>query len=159
MTRRRVRWYHVVVLGVAVLVCAAAIGFFVSQSSDREDATTARHAAESALAEQRDETSGARHDLVTDKAEIKDALGDVEQLTTSVHELTDLTAQEVDSLVALNQLAVSSPSAADQINAQMHHSADLLTQMEAKAQSVLDQANALRDRADDAQLAAAVSNR
>ena len=41
-TRKKVRWYHVAVLGVAVLVCAAAVGFSVSQSSDRDDATRAR---------------------------------------------------------------------------------------------------------------------
>ncbi len=49
------------VLGVAVLACAAAVGFSTSQSSDRDDATSARRTAQARLAEQRKNTTGAQH--------------------------------------------------------------------------------------------------
>ena len=92
-TKKKVRWYHVVTLGVAVLVCAAGVGFWVSQSSDRDDATKAREAAQSALVSQRADTKHAREQLADDRIEAKDALDKLAQVTTKLHELTDPAAR------------------------------------------------------------------
>jgi hypothetical protein len=156
--RRRVRWYHVVVLGVAVLACAAAIGFFTSQTSARDDATANRKAAQSALADQRGDTKRARARLASERADTKATLADIDTVTTSMHELTDLTGQEVDTLATVNQLAITSPEAVDEINAQLARAGLLLEQMQAKALEVIDQAEQLEQRT-DAQFAVATSSR
>ena len=107
--RGTVRWYHVAVLGVAVLVCAAAVGFSVSASSSRDDATKQREAAQTQLRTQRDSTDQARTKLLTERDQTKATLDDIALLTTSLHELSDLSAQEVDTVAAAHQLAVTNP--------------------------------------------------
>ena len=156
--RGRVRWYHVVVLGVAVLVCAAAVGFFVSQSSERDDATAQRRQARAQLATQRDSTTRARTRLLKERDETKAALDQVGTLTTSLHEFFDLVSQEVDTLTTAHQLAMNSPDAIDEYNAQVQHAKALLLQMQTKAEQIQQQAEALR-RDTQAQLAVASSSR
>ena len=153
---RGVRWYHAAVLGVAVLASAAAIGFSTSQSSDRDDATSARRTAQAKLASQRSDTTGAHTDLDTTRTETKATLAEVEKVTTSLHELSDLSAQEVDSLAAAHQLAIDSPDDVDGFNAQVDHATDLLTQMDAKSQEIQQFADEVRNRA-TAQFAVASS--
>ena len=154
--RGRVRWYHVVVLGIAVLVCAAAVGFFVSQSSDKDDATTERKAADAALADQRGDTQRARDQLADDKEGAETALAKVEQLTTAFRELTDLSAQEIASIHAAHELAVNNPDAVDEYNAEVARGNALIDQAEAKAAEIQRQADALRDEV-QAQTVAAVN--
>jgi hypothetical protein len=153
--RGRVRWYHVLVLGVAVLACAAAVGFSTSQSSDRDEATAARRDAQEAVADQRADTSRAKEQLASERETTKATLADVDTITTSVHELTDLTGQEVDTLASVNQLAITSPDAFDEINAQLARAGLLLEQMHTKALAIEEQAKEL-ERRGDAQFAAAV---
>lgn len=157
-TRRHVRWYHVVVLGIAVLACAAAVGFFVTQTSDRDDAIHERHRADASLQAQKIVTGQARDRLASTRNEAKTSLAAVEQLTTSFHELSDLSAQEIASVNASHELAVNNPDAVDEYNAEVDHGNALLTQIEAKSADIERQADELRNRV-DAQLAAAVSPR
>ena len=152
----RLRWYHVAVLGVAVMVCAVAVGFSVSESSSRDEATEQREAAQAQLRAQRDSTDEARTKLLTERDETKATLEDIAVLTTSIHEFSDLAAQEVDTVAAAHQLAVTNPDAVDEYNAQVQRAAELLTQMEAKVEAIVAQADALRDET-EAQLAAAIS--
>jgi hypothetical protein len=144
VTRRGVRWYHVVVLGVAVLVCAAGVGFFVSQSSDRDDATNARKAAQAALTTQRASTNQSRTDLATDRSQAKTALATVAPLTTALHELSDLSNQEIDVVNQIHQTLVSNPYAVDQYNALADQGNALITQLSAKGQEVETLAEQLR---------------
>ena len=152
---RRVRWYHIVVLGMAVLTCAATVGFFTSQSSERDDASAHHRATEAAVTEQRGDTARAEHRLSTDRAQTKATLAEIDEVTTSVHELTDLTRQEVDTLAAFNQLAITSPDATDEINAQLARAGDLFEQMRAKALAIHEQAEQLERRTHE-QFAAAL---
>ena len=69
--RGRVRWYHVAVLGLAVLLCAAAVGFSVMQSSERDDATHDRHVAQAELTDQRATTARAATRLATERREVQ----------------------------------------------------------------------------------------
>jgi hypothetical protein len=156
--RRRVRWYHVAVLGVAVLACAAAVGFFVSQTTDLDVEIHERKRADASLQAQQIATGQARDRLTHTREEATTSLAALEQLTTSFHELTDLSAQEIASVNASHQLAVNNPDAVDEYNAEVDHGNALLTQIEAKAADVQRQADELRSRV-DAQLAAAVSSR
>ncbi len=154
--RGKVHWYHVAILGVAVLVCAAAVGFSTSESSSRDDATTQREAAQAQLRTQRDDTDAARTGLLTERDDTKATLEDIAQLTTLMHEFSDLSAQEVDTVAAAHQLAVTSPDAVDEYNAQVQRADELLTQMDAKAQAIIAAADALRDET-KAQLAVATN--
>ena len=154
--RGKLRWYHVAVLGVAVFVCAVAVGFSVSESSSRDEATEQREAAQTRLRAQRDDTDDARVELLTERDETKATLEDIAVLTTSIHELSDLAAQEADTVAAAHQLAVTSPDAVDEYNAQVQRASDLLTQMEAKVLAIAAQADALRDET-EAQLASATN--
>ncbi len=93
--------------------------------------------------------------LASEREETKATLADIDTITTSVHELTDLTGQEVDTLASINQLAITSPDAVDEINAQLARAGLLLEQMHTKALAILAQAEEL-ERRTDAQFAAAV---
>ena len=156
--RGKVRWYHVAVLGVAVLACAATVGFSTSESSSRDDATAVREQAQRRLAVQRDDTDDARTDLATTRVETKASLEQVAQLTTLLHEFSDLASQEVDTVAAAHQLSVSNPDAVDEYNEQIRRSIELVDQMQTKAEAIIAAAEALQDRA-DAQLAVATSSR
>ena len=107
------------VLGVAVLACAAAVGFSTSQSSDRDDATAARRERAGGGGRPARRHAHAAEQLASEREETKATLADIDTITTSVHELTDLTGQEVDTLASINQLAIASPDAVDEINAQL----------------------------------------
>ena len=130
------RWYHVVTLGVAVLVCAAAVGFSVSQSSDRDDATSTRETAQRALAAQRAGTQHARDRLAGDRADTKAALEQVATLTTTFHELTDLSNQEIDAMNAAHQIGVADLADIDGYNAQIDRGNALIPLMEAKEEEI-----------------------
>ena len=154
-TKKKVRWYHVMTLGVAVLVCAAAVGFSVSQSSDHDDATKAREAAQTALVSQRADTKHARERLAGDRAEAKDALDKLAQVTTKLHELTDLAAQEIDAVNAAHRIGTTTPDDVDAYNEQIRRANALLPVMEAKAEEIQTLADQFRQDA-EAQLAAVV---
>jgi hypothetical protein len=156
--RKRVRWYHVAVLGVAVLACAGAVGFTSSQSSDRDDATADRRAAQSQLASQRGETRRARDVLVSERDDTRDVLASAEQITGSLRELNDLSAQEIAALTQLHQIAVNSPDDIDGFNAQYDRAYELGIQVYAKATSIEDQIDNLR-QSTDAQFAAITSTK
>jgi len=152
-SRKRVRWYHVAVLGVAVLACAAAVGFASSQSSDRDDATSQRRAMQHQLARQRDTTASARDDLARERKDTKTVLTTAEQINNSLRELNDLSAQDIAALNQLHQIAVNSPDAVDDFNAQYDRADALGIQVYAKATSIQDQIDNLR-QSTDAQFAA-----
>ena len=156
-SKRRVRWYHVVVLGVAVLVFAAALGFSFSQSSERDDATAQRKDARAQLATQRDATDHARTSLTTEQHETKAVLDQIGPLTTAIHEYSDLSAQEIDSIAKAHQIAVDTPDAVDEYNAEVDRGNALLSLVEAKGQEIRQQVEALRSEA-QAQLAVALAN-
>jgi hypothetical protein len=156
--RHRVRWYHVVVLGVAVLLCAAAIGFSTNQASDRDDESALRTDARAQLVDQRRATLRATTHLATERTEMKATLTEVEPLTTSLHEYSDLVAQHVDAVAAAHSIAMRLPDSVDEWNEAVDRANGLLTQMQAKAETILQQIDALRDRA-QGQFAAAVSSR
>jgi len=147
VTRRTVRWYHVVGLAIAVLVCAAGAGFFVAQSSDRDDATNQRKAAQVALAAQRVAANHSRDRLSTDRKDAKTALDSVAQLTTALHELTDFSSQETDVMNQAHQLSVSNPDAVDQYNALVDRGNALIDEMNAQTQEIETLANQLRQQA------------
>ena len=134
-TRKRVRWYHVVTLGVAVLVCAAAVGFSVSQSSDRDDVTSTRRRP-STLAAQHAGTQHARDRLAGHRADTKAALEQVATLTTTFHELTDLSNQEIDAMNAAHQIGVADLADIDGYNAQIDRGNALIPLMEAKEEEI-----------------------
>jgi hypothetical protein len=142
--RRGVRWYHVAVLGIAVLVAAAGIEFFVSQSGERDDATGAHTAAQRELVSQRAATTRAKNRLATERDQAKATLADVQQLTSALHEFTDLAAQEIDSVNTAHQLAVSNTDAIDEYNAAVDQGNALLTLIEAKGQEIQTLADTLR---------------
>ena len=158
MSTKKVRWYHVAVLGVAVLVFAAALGFSFSQSSERDDATTQRQHARGQLATQRDATEHARSELTTEQHKTKATLDQIAPLTTSIHEYADLSAQEIDSVAAAHQIAIDTPDAVDEYNAEVDRGNALLSLVEAKGQAIAQQVEALRAEA-QAQLAVASSSR
>ena len=143
--RGRVRWYHVAVLGLAVLLCAAAVGFSVMQSSERDDATHDRHVAQAELTDQRATTARAATRLATERRVSKAALADVAQLTTSLHQFTDLMAQEVGEVHAAYSLAVSNPDAVAEYNAHIDRANNLVDQLRAKGDEIQRQADALRN--------------
>ena len=152
--RRGVRWYHVVVLGITVLVCAAAVGFFVNQTSERDDATSKREDAQAQLAAQRSDTGLARTNLTTERSDTKTALDDVAAITTSLHEFSDLVAQHVDAVAAAHAVALRLPASVDEFNAAVTHANDTLEQVRAKAQAIQQQVDSIRGKV-DAQLAVA----
>ncbi len=153
--RKRVRWYHVVTLGLAVLVCAAAIGFSVSQSSDRDDATSTHEAARAALVEQRAGAKHAREQLTRERDETKVTLGMVEQVTSKLHELTDLANAEMDAVNAAHQIAVTNADDVDGYNAQVDRGNALLPVMQAKSDEIIRMVEDFR-RSAEAQTAAIV---
>jgi len=155
---KKVRWYHVVVLGAAVLVFAAALGFSFSQSSERDDATAHRRHAQEQLATQRDATAHARTHLATDRKQTRATLDLIGPLTTSMHEYSDLSSQEIDSIAKAHQIAIDTPDAVDEYNAEVDRGNALLSLVEAKGQEILQQVEALRTQA-QAQLAAVISSR
>jgi flagellar basal body-associated protein FliL len=156
--RKRARWYHVVVLGVAVLVCAAAVGFFVSQSSDRDDAAAKRTDAQDRLADQRGDTDAANARLESERTDMQAGLAKVEAITTSLHEFSDLASQHVDDVAAAQAVALRLPDSVDEFNAAIDRANASLTQIHAKSDAILQQVEAFRDET-EAQYAAAVSKR
>jgi hypothetical protein len=152
-SRTRVRWYHVLTLGLAVLVCAAAVGFAVSQSSDRDDATSARESAQAALTEQRESTARARELLAGERKETKATLAQIDEMTAALHEINDLAAQELDAVNAAYQSGVTNPDDVDAYNAQVARSNALLDVMQAKGEEVVRLEQQLRHDA-EAQTAA-----
>jgi hypothetical protein len=106
-----------VVLAVAVLACAAAVGFFTSQTSDRDDATAQRTSAQALLAEQRDDTDAASARLASERADMKAALARIEAVTTSLHEFSDLVSQHVDEVAQAHAVALRLPDSVDEYNA------------------------------------------
>jgi len=78
-----VRWYHVAILAVAVLVCAAGVGFASTQSSDRADATTERDRARVAVVAQLHRTAASATELDETRADTKTALEAVAPVTAT----------------------------------------------------------------------------
>jgi hypothetical protein len=154
--KRRVRWFHIVVLGIAVLACAAGVGFFVNQSSEHDDATAQREHAQAQLASQRRATDVARTDLAKDRADTKAALTDVAAVTTSLHEFSDLLAQHVDAVAQARSIAAGLPGSVDDFNAAVDRANALLTQIQQKSDAIDQQVKSIRDKF-DAQLAASTS--
>jgi chromosome segregation ATPase len=157
VTRNRVRWYHIIVLGVAVLVFAAALGFSFSQSSERDDEAARGQDAQEQLATQRDATTHARTELATARQKTKATLDLIGPLTTTIHEYTDLAAQEIDSVAAAHQIAIDTPDEVDNYNAEVDRGNALLSLIEAKRTQLEQQVEALRAQA-QAQLAVAVAS-
>jgi hypothetical protein len=153
---RPVRWYHVAVLALAVLVCSAAVGFAVTQSSDRDDATAARTKARTVLATQRRATASSAADLAATHDDTKAALDGVGPVTTSLHELTDLVVSEVDTLANSYQAALAAD--VNQYNSFVGQGNDLLHQIQAKRELLEQQIDVLRQET-EAQFAAATSSR
>jgi hypothetical protein len=156
--RRPVRWFHIAILGMAVLVAAAAVGFFTSQSSDRDDATAKREDAQSALAAQRDSTDHAKTTLASERTAMQATTADVQTITTSLHEFSDLVAQHVDAAANAHAIALRLPDSVDEFNAAVDHANAVLIQVEAKAEAIQQQIDALRDET-KGQFAAATSSR
>ena len=156
--RKRVRWYHVVVLGVAVLVCATAVGFFTNQSSERDDATAQRTSAQARLADQRDDTDAASATLESERTDMKRALAKVEAVTTSLHEYSDLVSQHVDEVAQSHAIALRLPDSVDEFNAAVDRANGSIAQMQAKADAILQQIESFRDET-EAQYTVATSSR
>jgi hypothetical protein len=116
-TRRRIGRWPIVALVLGVFACAAAIGFFVSTSSDRDDATAARHHAQQAEQQARTDLADAKRELAAAKTVGQHVIQPVQPITTSVQSLLDLSGQGLNEARTTQSLGAADNPSVDDYNA------------------------------------------
>jgi hypothetical protein len=133
-TRRRIGPWPIVALVVGVFACAAAVGFFVSTSSDRDDATAERRHAQRTVQQARTDLADAQHDLAAAKTVGQHVVQPVQPITTSVQSLLDLSGQELNEAHTTQSLGAADDPSIDDYNASVD-----------RANAIVDQYNTTLD--------------
>jgi hypothetical protein len=128
------KWRSIVAVAFSVFVLAAAIGWFVSNRNDRDDAVVQRRHAEQALRNARSDLATAKRDLAHAKADGKLVISPVQPITTSVQSLLDLSGQALGEARTTQSLGAADASSVDDYNASVD-----------RANSIVDQYNATLD--------------